>query len=259
MVAVDLPQNSYSSPELCIASFLNLDNPITRSYTSFVVKYFLLLIFIILFIGCATLHSIPSYVPSYTQDVNNVLSNIKKIPLQNDYTYQICSPEETKILNIPEIKGTTIYIPIAFIDYVYNYYYDNRVEIFTCLFLHEISHTEYTISDKPVETHYLVDKQAITLLQNNLEILGIKSSAIYNYHNFLVILLRYGDSIKGFHKHLINTAWNTINAATLIYAGFGTFADWFAYDVKSRILMLCNEYPHKLAFYKRSNFSKNKQ
>jgi|GEM_PF-4253947 len=221
-----------------------------------ILKKRLLVILGLFLSGCTTIPRTPQYIKSYTQGIDTVFRDVNKLPLQNVYSYKIVSPQETTQPNIPEIRGTCIYIPQVFIDYIYKYYYDNSSEIFTCLVLHEISHTEFNLPDKPVETHYVVDEKAFNLfLSPVFPHDGIDK--INEFYSFLKVIQNYSESLKGAEKHCFNILWNTANAASYLYAGFGSFGDWFAYDITSRIYYFQGKHLIKIKFiFKRSNFSK---
>ena len=211
-------------------------------------KKLIFLISLVFISGCVTLTSNPRYIQTYPTELNNIWANIKKVPLKKEYSYKIVSSKDTTLPGVPQINGNQILLSDTFIDYVYKYYYNYSARIFLCLFLHEICHTEYGLNDKPPETHYLVDKQAINLLPNLYY-------DIKDYYNFLVVLESYADSLIA-GKKFINTMRNVVNLATYLYIGFGTYQE-FSYDVNIRRNMLRKEYPNSKFTFKRSSFSKS--
>lgn len=186
-------------------------------------------------------------VNNFRQDKVN-LAEFKKVEGKYKLESKICSGI---------LRDNNVYLPKAFVDYVYKYYYDNRPEIFTCLFLHEISHSETGLADKPVETHFLVDWQAFEfLLSTNFP--NDISYKINEFYSFLRVIQNFIESEKGVGKQCFNIAWNTLNTATLLYAGVGSFIDWFAYDISTRVSYFYNRnIQNKPKFiFKRSSFQR---
>jgi hypothetical protein len=150
----------------------------------------------------------------------------------------ICKDKDTQIPGVPQIKNGTVYLPQYFIQYVYEFYYNYRVPIFTCLIAHEIAHAEYGLPDKPPKQHYLCDKAAI---ENML----IKYTP-YNenhYYSKLKVVSDYWSARKGVGGHLANVGWNVFNMATLAYVGVGSLGNLYATDISTRLKLMKKDHP----------------
>ena len=196
----------------------------------------LLLISSIVLSGCATLNFSSKYYelpPNYKDDIDKVWNNIiAKVPLKYTYSYRITQDKETKFAGIPQAEGTIISLPDYFIRYVYEFYYNDREAILTCIILHEMAHTEFNLLIfEPPEQHYLTDKAAI----DNF-LLFTPYTANHYYCSFK-ILGDYWQARKGVGGHLLAF---TTNVALAYFTGITV--DWFTTDINTRLNLIIRDY-----------------
>lgn len=221
----------------------------------------LLVIFLCLGLaGCATVNfSSKYYTPqaNYKDDVAYVFNTVtQSMPLKYTYSFWITEDKQTNPPGIPQVDAKDrnnenhyrIAIPDYFVKYIYEFYYNNRYEILITIFLHEIAHIEFGIASQPPATHYLCDKSAIeNLLKPHNRLYGVNE-----FYSMLIVMQNYWQARKGLGGHLFNIGWNVFNAATLFFYGQGTFTDWFATDIDTRINLLRRDYPGVKFVFKRS-------
>ncbi len=126
-----------------------------------------------------------------------------------------------------------------FIKYIYQNYYADRFKVMACIFVHELSHTEYNLLSTPVTEHFQTDKKAIELLAS------ATSCSAADYYKSLLVLRNYWFARKGVGGHAFNVGWNALQVASLVYAGSAHFVDWFATDLDKRMGLLVKEYKLK--------------
>ncbi len=216
----------------------------------------------ILLSGCATINFSSKYytLPSnYKNDIDEVWNDILfRVPLKHKelYSYKIIGEvKPDKYVNVPTgilyNRAGTINLPNYLIKYIWEFYYPSyHKKILTCLFLHEIAHTESGYSDKPPEQHYLCDKYAVNLmLTSDLRLL-------YNSDDFyssLIVVSQYWSARKGAGGHLFNIGWNAANVGSLIFLGYGYLGDLFATDISTRLSLFKKDYPNSKFIFKRSH------
>lgn len=207
-------------------------------------------IFIVIFlsfglVGCATVNfSANYYTPpeNYQAEVRTQFNGlISHLNTSHHYDLTIVSKDHLlKNKGIPEIEGDTLRLPENFIKYIYQNYYNDRFTILICVITHEICHTEYNLSDTSTpQAHFQTDLQAIKMLEMWKFPISVTAS---DYYKSLFVLRNYWVARKGVGGHLFNIGWNVLNAATLAYAGSGTFVDWFATDVDGRMSLLVRQF-----------------
>jgi len=202
--------------------------------------------------GCATVNFSSKYYtppPDYKDDVALVFNTItKSVPLKYTYAYKISKDRETEIPGVPQIKNGEISIPDYFLRYIYEFYYNNRFEILICIFLHEMAHSEFNLPDKPPETHYLCDREAIErLLKPYNTLYGVN-----DFYSALCVVDNYWRARKGLGGHLFNIGWNVLNAISLFYGGSGSIGDLYAVDIATRVQLTRRDYPNVKFVFKRS-------
>lgn len=183
-------------------------------------------------------------------EFNQTLQNIR-IPNAEKYKVIFCYDKcDRAASGIPYTDGVNVYIPKTFLQYVYEFYYDYRTTIITCIILHEIAHNEFNIPNKPPEQHYLCDKAAIENLLKPTNIL--KGEVVSQFYSSLLVTQDYWRARKGLGGHLFNIGWNALNAVSLFYGGSGSIGDLFATDIATRINLLRRDYPAVTFTFQRS-------
>ena len=218
-------------------------------------------IFVLIFlsfglVGCATVNFSSKYYQlpeNYKEDIETILRSVI-LPIKSSRPWYICVDECDKSASgIPYTdKTTAIYLPKTFLQYVYEFYYNDRRTIILCTFLHEIAHTEFNLPSKPPDQHYLTDKATIeNLFYSPINSISTAFFTPSDMYSSLLVMQDYWRARKGLGGHLFNIGWNVLNLATLAYAGSGTFVDWFATDIATRINLLRRDYPNVKFIFKR--------
>ncbi len=190
--------------------------------------------------GCSFLNFSANYydLPDhYQQEISALWTKLQtELALSNQYQVRVIDGRASDKLNgIPAISGQTVMLPIDFIKYVYQNYYDDRFQILGNVIVHEIIHTEFGLPSKPADKHVQVDYLAIKMLGDN-------SDAAADYVRSLVVIKNYWFARKGVAGHALNAGWNAANAASLFFGGPAMFADWYATDLSDRIKRIIKQY-----------------
>ena len=197
-------------------------------------KLILILSLSMALIGCATYHTfvLPT---NYNSEAEDVLRHFSNLDLKNSYSVKILSKEEMEKIvksGSPAINKNTIYFDDLYLKYLYgqknSLFYSIRKKDLACIMAHEICHSEYNLPMQPIDKHFEVDKEAISMLSN----FGIDwidyFGALARVNNYLQT--RGGD-LKNFLKQ---TTWWT---GTLT-VGIGLFE----FDILTRCTMIAQHY-----------------
>lgn len=207
--------------------------------------------------GCATVNFSSKYYTlpeDYRKDIDAILTSAR-IPIRAPYKPYICLDKcDSAASGIPYTDGTSVYLPKTFLQYVYEFYYNDRAKIILCTYLHEVTHNEFGIGSKPPEAHYLCDKAVIERFFNN----GNNSASNVFYtpsdlYSSLLVIQDYWRARKGLGGHLFNIGWNALNAVSLFYGGSGSIGDLYAVDIATRIQLMRRDYPSVKFVFKRSH------
>ena len=203
--------------------------------------------------GCSVVNFSGNYYnlpQNYKNEITGLWLQLNSaLPLKHKYTINLAAEEEIKGLKgIPALtQNNTVIMPVNFVKYVYQNYYDDRIKIFTCVIVHEMAHAEFGLPSQPPDAHFKTDFAAIKLLGDQ-----DSNSAQYFYNSFKV-LHNYWFARKGMAGHTLNVGWNVANAAALAYGGTANFKDWFATDIKIRLKLLRKNFTiDRRAAFKRS-------
>jgi len=203
-------------------------------------KFGLLLLLLFFISGCATLNFSANYYspPSnYKSEVNNLWTEINSnFSLKYKYTLRIVDDNECQMPGIPENDNGVVKLPVNYLKYVYQNYYDNRFTILTCLIVHELCHSEYDLPDNPPETHFQTDLKAISLLSCYTTI------SAEDYYKSIYVVKNYWFARKGIAGHAFNVGWNALQIVSLVNGGSYCFMDWFATDLDVRLNLLSSKY-----------------
>lgn len=215
-------------------------------------RIFIVILLSLGLVGCATVNFSSKYYTlpeNYKDDIALVFNTItKSISLKYAYAYRITKDNETATPGVPQNENCVISIPDYFIRYVYEFYYNNRFEIFICLFLHEIAHSEFNLPSEPPKTHYLCDREAIEkLLKPYNTLYGVN-----DFYSTLCVIDNYWRARKGLGGHFFNIGWNALNAISLFYGGSGSIGDLYAVDIATRVQLMRRDYRNVKFIFKRS-------
>ena len=204
-------------------------------------KYFAL-IFVLILSGCATVNFSSKYYTlpkDYQSDIQNIWDElVKKVSLKNSYSYTISEDKETQMAGIPQISGQVVYLPRYYLQYVYDFYYNDRASILTFTIAHEIAHTEFDLSSGSPKHHYLTDKAAIEKI-----LLANTAYTPSDFYSSLKVLSDYWAARKGAGGHMVNIGWNALNVASACLGGPFALGDLFATDLSTRLKLLKKDYP----------------
>ena len=190
--------------------------------------------------GCSVINfSANYYTPpgNYQAEIMSIWRDLNvQIPFKNQYKISLMQRRDSRKLNgIPAISDKTVFLPLDFVKYVYQNYYDDRVKIFVSVIIHEVSHVEYGLPSKPPKQHVKTDVTAIKLL-------GEETAIAQDYYRSLFVVKNYWFARKGVAGHSLNAGWNILNGASLFFGGPAYFADFFATDLSQRMKIIAQHY-----------------
>jgi len=193
--------------------------------------------------SCATVNFSANYYnppANYKEEVAQNWQALKtRLPLKYNYSLGLIEGKESNKLNgIPAISNQTIHLPVDFIKYIYQNYYNERFKILTSVIAHELCHTEFNLASEPPKEHFKTDLAAIKLLGENEETVRI-------YYQSLTVMKNYWFARKGMAGHALNAGWNAINVASVMYGGPGFFGDLYGTDLNKRLSLIKKQYKLK--------------
>lgn len=205
------------------------------------IKVVIITMAVALLSGCATLNFSAHYYTlptNYQEDFKRCWIDLtSKLDLVDTYIIDITTDKGTKgTAGVPEIEGTTIRVPLNYIKYVYQNYYNDRCKIFKCILTHEICHTEYSMRMGTLQQHYEVDRKAISML------IFAGEATSEDYYKSLFVTSDYWFSRKGVLGHVGNFLWNALNIFSLAYTGVGEVGNLYATDLSWRMIFIAGDY-----------------
>jgi hypothetical protein len=194
----------------------------------------------VLLTGCSTVNfSANYYIPpeDYQQEVLGIWQVAKaNLALKNSFNITfIEGTDSRKLKGIPAISGNTVHLPVDFVKYVYQNYYQDRARIFISVIGHEVCHHEFNLPSSPPREHFKTDVAAIKLLGEN-------SETAENYYQSLVVMKNYWFARKGMAGHALNLGFNAASAASVLYGGPGFFGDLYGTDLNKRLGLIRKQY-----------------
>lgn len=210
----------------------------------------LLFLFVIFLIsGCATIGGIQStnLPENYHTNIYTALDKMNSLYpnfIKNKYEIKILPITTFRNKNIklfpPYIDKTTIYLDEGYLKYMY--YQQKRykgklnlLNIYICLFAHEIAHTESGLGFSPLQTHLQVDRIAIYYC----DFFGITKKG---YASFLLMISSYADArsktTTGCILEFLNYSQAIVSSGVI---GTGAILPHIEQDAHQRWLILATE------------------
>jgi hypothetical protein len=214
---------------------------------------FILLNLSVLISGCSAVNfSANYYTPpeNYQQETLAAWQAVKtNLPLKYDYAITFIEGSDSRRLKgIPAISGNTVHLPVDFLKYVYQNYYQDRARILISVIAHEVCHREFNLPSSPPAEHFKTDVAAIKLMGENKE-------TAENYYQSLVVMKNYWFARKGMAGHALNLGFNAASAASVLYGGPGFFGDLYGTDLNKRLGFIRKQYKIKRS----AKFEKTKE
>ncbi len=193
--------------------------------------------------GCSLVNFSANYYTlpdNYRYELSQTWKKVnEQLPIKKRYTISIIDGRDSNRLNgVPAISGNHVLLPMDFVKYVYQNYYDDRFTIFSSVMVHEISHEEFDLPSSPPLEHLKSDIRAIGLLGGGPEVAR-------DFYRSLYVMKNYWFARKGMAGHALNTGWNAVNLVSVAVGGPGFFKDWYATDLEQRMKLIARHFDFK--------------